>query len=471
MSDSFPPVYVVDDAVSVRKSAEGPIRSAAHEFLKRCRSEVPGCLLLDVKLPGQSGLDLQRELAKAGAQILIVFLTGHGDVPVSVQAIKSGAVEFLTKPIDPEALQAAIRQAIARRDKAPHRPRKAARNGSDELIGSSSAFKAMVNRLAIVAPTDSTVLILGETGTGKELAARAIHARSRRSSRPMVSVNCAALQPSLIASELFGHERGSFTGALHQRLGRFELAEGGTIFLDEIGDLPSEIQIALLRVLQEREFERVGGNKSIRVDVRVIAASNRDLKAAIAAGSFRSDLFYRLNVFPIHIPPLRERRADIPVLVEHFLRAHGSTGGKQIRGMDEKTLEMLRTYSWPGNIRELQNVIERWAVVSDSQEISIDESWFPCDEPRTATADGEQAPDGRIDLRAHVEAVERTLIGRAMTLVGGNQSEAARRLGLSRGALLERLRRYRMRTAASAPPRAVDDWPAASDRFQAAGRP
>jgi len=469
MSDPYPPVYVVDDDVSVRKSAESLIRSAAHEFLKRCRSEVPGCLVLDVKLPGQSGSDLQRELAKAGAEVLIVFLTGRGEVPMSVRAMKSGALEFLTKPIHHEALQTAIRQAIARLDKAPYRQRKAARNGSDEMIGSSPAFKAMVNRLAIVAPTDSTVLILGETGTGKELAARAIHARSRRSSRPMVSVNCAALQPSLIASELFGHERGSFTGALHQRLGRFELAEGGTIFLDEIGDLPSEIQIALLRVLQEREFERVGGNKSIRVDVRVIAASNRDLKAAIAAGSFRNDLFYRLNVFPIHIPPLRERRADIPMLVEHFLRAHGSSGGKQT-SMDEKTLEMLRTYSWPGNIRELQNVIERWAVVSDSQEISIDESWFP-DEPRTATADGEQAPDGRIDLRAHVEAVERTLIGRAMTLVGGNQSEAARRLGLSRGALLERLRKYGARTAASPPPQAMDGRSAASDRFQAAGRP
>jgi DNA-binding NtrC family response regulator len=456
MSDPSPSVYVVDDDVSVRESVEALIRSAglraetfvsAQELLDRCRSEVPSCLVLDVNLPGLSGLGLQQELAKAYVQVPIIFITGHGDIPMSVRAMKSGALEFFTKPFDGQALLGAIRQGIASHTKVPDRRRKAAHTASEEMIGNSPAFKAVVNRVAIVAPTDSTVLILGETGTGKELVARAIHARSQRSSQPMVSVNCAAIQPSLIASELFGHEKGSFTGALHQRLGRFELADGGTIFLDEIGDLPSETQIALLRVLQEREFERVGGNQSIRVDVRVIAATNRNLKAAIAAGTFRSDLFYRLSVLPIHLPPLRERRADIPLLVEHFLRAHASKAGRQIRGMDEKTLEMLQAYPWPGNIRELQNVIERWAIVSDSEEIPMDESWFPRDEPRTAAANGELAPDGTINLRAHVEAVERNLIGRAMTAVGGNQSEAARRLGLSRGSLLERLKKYGPRTA------------------------
>lgn len=455
MSDSYPLVYVIDDDVSVRESIKTLIRSAglrvegfasAREVLNRCRSEAPSCLVLDVMLPGLSGLDLQQELAKADVQVPIIFVTGHGDIPMSVKAMKLGAVEFFTKPFDDEALLVAIRQAIARHHLRQNRGRKGARNASDEMIGSSPAFQALVNRVRIVAPTGSTVLIQGETGTGKELVARAIHARSHRSSKPMVSVNCAAIQPSLIASELFGHERGSFTGALHQRLGRFELAEGGTIFLDEIGDLPAETQIALLRVLQEREFERIGGTQSIRVDVRVIAATNRDLKAAIAAGTFRSDLFYRLNVFPIHIPPLRERRADIPPLVQHFLRAHGDKVERQIDSMDEKTLEMLRAYSWPGNIRELQNVIERWALLSDSQEISMDESWFPRDESRTAVPGADQAPDGTIDLRAHVEAVERSLIGRAMTAVGGNRSEAARRLGLSRGSLLDRLRKYEART-------------------------
>src|SRR5215813_5684295 len=346
MSDSCPFVYVVDDDVSVRESMECLIRSAGlgvetfaspQEFLNRCRSKPPSCLVLDVKLPGLNGLDVQQVLAKTGLYIPIIFVTGHGDIPTSVRAIKSGAAEFFTKPLDAEALLVAIRQAIEHHSGLPNGQKKRSSNGSNQLIGGSPAFKAVLKQVAMVAPTDSTVLILGETGTGKELVARAIHARSHRFSRPMVTVNCAAIQPSLIASELFGHERGSFTGALHQRLGRFELAEGGTIFLDEIGDLPSDTQIALLRVLQEREFERVGGNQSIRVDVRVIAATNCDLNAAVAAADFRSDLFYRLNVFPIHVPPLRERSPDIPLLIEHFLRAHASKVGRRIRSMDEKT--------------------------------------------------------------------------------------------------------------------------------------
>ena len=219
------------------------------------------------------------------------------------------------------------------------------------------------------------------------------------------------------------------------------MAEGGTIFLDEVGDLPAETQIALLRVLQEREFERVGGNQPIRVDVRVIAATNRDLPAAIAAGSFRSDLFYRLNVFPIEVPPLRERREDIPPLVDHFIHLHADRAGKKMRAVDEKTLEMLRTYSWPGNIRELQNVIERWVIVSDTEVLSTDESWLPRETVQTGAGASAQL-DRKLSLRDHVEAVERKLIGRVMTAVGGNQSEAARRLGLSRGSLIERLKKY-----------------------------
>jgi len=299
-----------------------------------------------------------------------------------------------------------------------------------------------VNRVAMVARADSTVLLLGETGTGKELVARAIHAQSPRSSRPLVSVNCGAIQPSLVASELFGHERGSFTGALRQRLGRFEHADGGTIFLDEVGDLPSETQIALLRVLQEREFERVGGSNTIRVDVRVIAATNRDLKAAIAAGTFRSDLFYRLNVFPIRVPPLRERRADIPLLAEHFLRLHASKAGGRTCRMEDKMLERLRAYSWPGNIRELQNLIERWTIVSESEEISLDDSWLPREGP-PISASADEESDGTVNFREHIAAVERNLISRALAAVGGNQVEAARRLGLSRGSFLARLRKYR----------------------------
>jgi len=455
MTDASAAVFVVDDDVSVREAVQGLIRSAnlrvetfasGRELLDRCRDEVPGCLVLDVNLPGLSGLDLQQELASADVRAPVIFITGQGDVPTSVRAMKSGALDFLTKPLDSGALLSAIRQGITRSPKGAAARNKAPRTPSEEMVGDSPAFRAVIDRVAMVAPTDSTVLILGETGTGKERVARAIHARSHRSARAMVSVNCAAIQPSLIASELFGHERGAFTGALHRRLGRFELAEGGTIFLDEIGDLPAETQIALLRVLQEREFERVGGNEPIRAEVRVIAATHRDLRTAIAEGSFRADLFYRLNVFPIHVPPLRERSSDIPLLVEHFLRAQKSKLGREVRGPDEKTLEMMRTHSWPGNVRELQNIVERW-VVSGSSDVSIQESWFAREGTQTAAVDREQAPDGAVNLREYLEIVERSLIGRAMTAAGGNQSEAARRLGLSRGSLLERLKKYASKTA------------------------
>jgi formate hydrogenlyase transcriptional activator len=246
----------------------------------------------------------------------------------------------------------------------------------EEVVGASPALKAVLAGVAKVAPTDSTVLITGETGTGKELIARTIHKRSRRSARAFVSVNCAAVPRDLIASELFGHEKGAFTGATQRRLGRFELAEGGTIFLDEIGELPLETQVALLRVLQEREFERVGGSQPIRAAVRVIAATNRDLEGAIAASTFRSDLFYRLNVFPIEIPPLRDRRDDIPMLVEYFVDRYARKTGRSIRRINKRSLELLQAYPWPGNIRELQNIIERSVIVCETENLSIDESWL-----------------------------------------------------------------------------------------------
>jgi transcriptional regulator of acetoin/glycerol metabolism len=245
----------------------------------------------------------------------------------------------------------------------------------EEIVGASPALLAALSQVSKVAPTNSTVLIAGETGTGKELIARAIHKRSQRAARAFVSLSCAAIPQSLITSELFGHEKGAFTGALQRRLGRFELAEGGTLFLDEVGDLPLETQIALLRVLQEHEFERVGGTKPIRADVRVIAATNRDLQAAIAAGAFRSDLYYRLNVFPIQVPPLRERREDIPLLINYFLDRYATGTGRKVTRVQKKTLETLQAYSWPGNVRELQNLVERSLIISESNEFSIDKSW------------------------------------------------------------------------------------------------
>jgi transcriptional regulator with PAS, ATPase and Fis domain len=246
----------------------------------------------------------------------------------------------------------------------------------EEIVGSSPALQVVLSQVARVAPTDSTVLITGETGTGKELIARAIHKRSQRSSRAFVSVNCAAIPQDLIASELFGHEKGAFTGATQRRLGRFEAADGGTIFLDEIGELPAETQVALLRVLQEREFQRVGGNESLRTNVRVVAATNRKLEAAIAEGRFREDLYYRLNVFPLEVPPLRQRKEDIPLLVQYFVDRYATKAGKRISGIAKRSLELLQSYTWPGNIRELQNVIERSVIVSDSENLSVDESWL-----------------------------------------------------------------------------------------------
>jgi transcriptional regulator with PAS, ATPase and Fis domain len=254
----------------------------------------------------------------------------------------------------------------------------------EEIVGTAPALEAVLSRVAKVARTDSTVLVTGETGTGKELIARAIHKRSPRAARPFVSVNCAAIPRDLIASELFGHEKGAFTGALQRRLGRFELAEGGTIFLDEIGELPAETQVALLRVLQEREFERVGGGQAIRANVRVIVATHRNLPELISAGAFRSDLFYRINVFPIEVPPLRERKEDIRLLVEYFIDRFASKSGKTIRTIDKNTMDHLEFYPWPGNIRELQNVIERSVIVCESENFSIDESWLSSQTPASA---------------------------------------------------------------------------------------
>jgi formate hydrogenlyase transcriptional activator len=304
----------------------------------------------------------------------------------------------------------------------------------EEIVGSSKTLRRLLSQVAKVAPTDSTVLILGETGTGKELIARAIHSRSNRSTRAFVRINCAAVPASLIASELFGHEKGAFTGATQRRLGRFELAHGGTIFLDEIGELPAETQIALLRVLQEREFERVGGGQLISVDVRVLAATNRDLNAAIAAGTFRQDLFYRLNVFPIQIPSLRERPDDIPILVEYFIERYAKKVGKRIKTIKKNTLELFQAYDWPGNIRELQNVVERAVVLCDGDTFSVDETWLkgkrPQASPQVSTPEGAL---GRLDADQ-----ERRIIEAALAETGGRvagPSGAAAKLGIPRQTL------------------------------------
>jgi formate hydrogenlyase transcriptional activator len=316
----------------------------------------------------------------------------------------------------------------------------------EEIVGASDAIKRVLVLLCKVAPTDSTVLITGETGTGKELAARAIHKRSRRERNAFVAVNCAAIPSSLIASELFGHEKGAFTGATQLRLGRFELADGGTIFLDEVGDLPAETQIALLRVLQERELERVGGAQPVAIDVRVIAATNRDLEAAVEAGSFRSDLFYRLNVFPIRMPSLRERVEDIPLLVAYLTQRYAGKMGKKISGIDKRTLELFQTYHWPGNVRELQNVVERAVILCEGATLAVDESWVVRASPTSAP--------GGIGL-ASLADQEKEMIENALTQSRGQVSGplgAAVRLGIPRSTLESRIKslninKYRFRSS------------------------
>jgi transcriptional regulator with GAF, ATPase, and Fis domain len=312
----------------------------------------------------------------------------------------------------------------------------------DEVVGASTALSTVLARVAKVAPMDSTVLITGETGTGKELIARAIHKRSRRAQRAFVSVNCAALAPSLISSELFGHEKGAFTGATQRRVGRFELANGGTLFLDEVGELPLDTQIALLRVLQEREFERVGGKDPIRVDVRIIAATNRDLNTAQADGTFRSDLFYRLNVFPIQVPPLRERREDIAMLLEYFLHRYAKHVGKVFRSIDKHTLDFFRNYEWPGNIRELQNVVERSVILSPDNVFCVDSSWLPsipCTQRKIRTHE-----DGSDDDSQHQRDMIESALAQSRGRISGPRG-AAEKLGLPPSTLDSLIKKLKIR--------------------------
>jgi transcriptional regulator with GAF, ATPase, and Fis domain len=313
----------------------------------------------------------------------------------------------------------------------------------EEIVGTSSALQGVLSRITKVAPTDSSVLVSGETGTGKELVARAIHKRSRRSQRAFVSVNCAALAPSLISSELFGHEKGAFTGAMQRRLGRFELANGGTIFLDEIGELPLDTQVALLRVLQEREFERVGGTQPVKIDVRVIAATNRNLDAAVANGTFRSDLYYRLNVFPIQVPPLRERQDDVLMLLEHFVHRFAQKMCKHFKKIDKRTVELFRSYPWPGNIRELQNVVERSVIVSSDGVFSVDAAWLSRDSRRVSLPQRPEPADADEDASRERQIVEDALAGSRGRVSGPNG--AAARLRVPPSTLEHRIKKLRIR--------------------------
>jgi len=441
MSKIAPLIYVVDDDASVREALSSLIRSvglrveafaSAQEFLAHPQADAPSCLVLDVQLPGLSGLDLQQELAKADIQIPIVFLTGHGDIPTSVRAIKAGALEFLTKPFNDEDLLDAIQQGIARNQRAPKQKDDLGTHKFGDIVGKSAALRKVLNQVEVVAPTDSTVLLLGETGTGKEVIARAILNVSSRSNRPFVKLNCAAIPSGLLESELFGHEKGAFTGAVSQKIGRFELANGGTLFLDEVGDIPLELQPKLLRVLQEQEFERLGNSRTVRVDVRLIAATNRDLEEMVAEKQFREDLYFRLNVFPIRIPPLRERSEDISLLVQYYVDKYSQRMNKQIDVVPEETMAALCRYSWPGNIRELQNFIERAVIMTPGNVLQIQVS------------DLQESNRILSSMAGTLEDVERQRILQALREAGaviGGPHGAAVRLGLKRTTLLSKMQK------------------------------
>ncbi|HMD97558.1 MAG TPA: sigma-54 dependent transcriptional regulator [Terriglobia bacterium] len=478
MSETGALVYVVDDDASAREGVARLIRSAGlmtktfasgEEFLAAARPTIPSCLVLDVNLPGLSGLDVQKELIKSGAQIPVIFLTGHGDIPMTVSAVKAGAVDFLTKPFDDEALLAAIRQTLTfdlkdetrgEMSQAGKQVAMAAENalayerlqdqrlyleseissecGFEDIVGKSAALRKVLDQVAIVAPTGSTVLLHGETGTGKELFARAVHNRSPRRERTFVRLNCAAIPSGLVESELFGHEKGAFTGALMQKRGRFEVADGGSLFLDEIGDISLDLQPKLLRALQEHEFERLGSTKTIHVDVRLIAATHRDLEAMIRANQFREDLFYRLNVFPIEIPPLRERREDIPLLVHYFVSRLARRMQKQIRTIPKQAMEALVSAPWPGNVRELENFIERCVIVTPGEELKVPSPELKRSLPRAAAPASTFEEVGR---QAIVEALQA-----ASGKISG-KSGAAERLGLKRTTLQNKMQKLNISKA------------------------
>jgi DNA-binding NtrC family response regulator len=432
-------VYVVDDDASAREGVARLIRSAGfvartfatgEEFLAIPRPNMPSCLVLDVNLPGVDGLDLQQELAKSRPQVPIVFLTGHGDIPMTVRAVKAGAANFLTKPVDDEALLNAIQNCV---DSYLGDEIRSDQNVGN-MIGESPALQAILRDIQVVAPTDAAVLIEGETGTGKELVAHAIHELSSRGKRPFVMVNCAAIPATLLESELFGHEKGAFTGALAQRVGRFEQAHQGTLFLDEIGEIPLELQPKLLRALQQQDLERVGGNRTIHVDVRIIAATNRNLRQMVDEGKFRGDLYYRLHVFPLTVPPLRERREDVPLLVRFFAQRYARKMNRAIEEIPAAVLEALTRYNWPGNIRELQHLVERSVILSPGRvlQIAVPDAVPDSDSLRwTPPVSKDEDPERERILEA---------LRLSSGIIGGGAGAAAR-LGLRRTTLQSRMKK------------------------------
>jgi DNA-binding NtrC family response regulator len=459
MADSKPEVLLVDDDPAVAKvlaallGQEGilahEVRSGA-EALAFLESRPADVVVTDLRMPGMDGMELLGRVTGAWPEIPVIMLTAHGTVPLAVEAMKRGASDFMQKPFEREEVLFVVKKALAgakrRAEEAP-----AAAQGASGLLGGSPAMREVAALIEKAAPGTSTVLIRGESGTGKELVARAIHERSPRKSKALVKVNCGALPENLLESELFGYEKGAFTGAAQRKPGRVELAHQGTLFLDEIGDIPLSMQVKLLRVLQEREFERVGGTETIKVDVRFVAATHRNLEAMVEKGEFREDLYYRLRVVPLSVPPLRERREDIDLLAQHFARVFRVANAKPELDLDQAALELLGQQSWPGNVRQLENFIERLVVLSDGphigatdiqRELGREPSVQRSRAVEVKAVDERAMAGDEASLGTHRREAEKEAIRTALHKAGDNRTVAARILGVSRRTLYNKLDEY-----------------------------
>jgi two-component system NtrC family response regulator/two-component system response regulator HydG len=431
------------------------------EALTMLQEQGADVVLADIRMPRMDGVTLVRRARQEGIPASFVMMTAFASIETAVEAMRAGAENFLVKPLEPGTVLVVLEKVLEKlrlsRDSEQLRDRVRQRYRFDAIVGESAALQSVFDVVKRAAPTKATVLLLGESGTGKELVAQAIHQESARHDKPFVKVSCAALSESLLESELFGHERGSFTGAVGRREGRFELADGGTLFLDELGEIPLSVQVKLLRALQQREFERVGGTQTLKVDVRVIAATNRDLAAEVSAGRFREDLYYRLNVVAVTLPPLRTRKGDIPALVSHFIQKFAKAYDKPVRGLLPGTLNVLLRYAWPGNVRELENVIERAVVLARGPNLTTDDLPPVLSGPEPAGP----RPGGLIP-GATFREIEREAILRTLEVVDGSTTRAAEMLGISTRKIQYRLKAYGRQDREAA----RDEQPAGSD-----GRP
>jgi two-component system, NtrC family, response regulator PilR len=461
-ADRRPPrILVVDDERSMRELLAIVLRREGYEVLLAengrtaidlLEREPVDILISDIKMPDLSGVDVRRAAKKVDQDILGIMITAFASTETAVEAMRLGACDYLSKPFDVDLLKMKVREKIEsrqlRQENVLLKRTLGLSHQFSNIIGRSEAMLAVFKMIETVARTNSTILLTGESGTGKGLVAQAIHFHSLRREKPMVSLNCGALPETLLESELFGHMRGAFTGADTNKKGLLEVAERGTIFLDEIGEMSAVMQVKLLRVLQERRFRRVGGLEELQADIRVIAATNQDLTKLIAEGRFREDLYYRINVIPLTLPPLRERREDIPLLAEHFLAKYSEQMGKQIVGLSDDALDLLTTHDWPGNIRELENVIERAVALESTPTILADS--LPANirgdaTPRPVNGPMEALPESGFDLEAHVKEIERSYIAEALKRAGGVQVKAAELLGMSFRSFRYYVKKYNLR--------------------------